>query len=416
MDTNYADEIDNLVVDLDGARDFFTGTLIHYRMPCTASEDTTCQIVSNLSVWNKFLCWIHLELRELPETGRQIGLVRVRDICFRSATEYRLHRAAAVLYWLLKTHRCVTSVHIPYVHTSSEELCKFYRAVFRILLDGNTVQSLTVECSPWVVLTSFHNVLLSPNFCELQFWDDSIDSLVSTAICALIPTTATLAVLNLSDICLLQRRQAQMFFTALSANTTLRDLALSDKAITGDPTSFVQFLVSNATLQRLMLKRNSFVNDYALKCIFEGMLMNGAIWSLEVDNFILDSESVELGARMLRENKVLRDFKFSTFASIHHHYFLGRLRIPGNIGAWHEAVSQNNTLQYMTLSFGIWNAEHWASLFRILPKHRSLKMVTIDVKYVEYAHLAGVARELELSGSEESFLQRSLQDRHIDAF
>lgn len=40
MDTNYADEIDNLVVDLeDGARGIFTGTLIDYRMPCTASED-----------------------------------------------------------------------------------------------------------------------------------------------------------------------------------------------------------------------------------------------------------------------------------------------------------------------------------------------------------------------------------------
>ncbi|KAH7950148.1 hypothetical protein HPB49_020139 [Dermacentor silvarum] len=113
MDTNDADEIGNLLVDLDGARGIFTGTLIDYRMPCTASEDTTCQIVSNLPVWNEFLCWIHLELRELPETGRQIGLVRVPDICFRSATEYHLHRAAVVLYWLLKTHRCVASVHIP---------------------------------------------------------------------------------------------------------------------------------------------------------------------------------------------------------------------------------------------------------------------------------------------------------------
>ncbi|KAH7949733.1 hypothetical protein HPB49_014714 [Dermacentor silvarum] len=85
MDTNDADEIGNLLVDLDGARGIFTGTLIDYRMPCTVSEDTTCQIVSNLSVWNEFLCWIHLELRELPETGRQIGLsLRLN----RSITEF----------------------------------------------------------------------------------------------------------------------------------------------------------------------------------------------------------------------------------------------------------------------------------------------------------------------------------------
>lgn len=39
MDTNDDDEIGNLLVDLDGARGIFTGTLIDYRMPCTASED-----------------------------------------------------------------------------------------------------------------------------------------------------------------------------------------------------------------------------------------------------------------------------------------------------------------------------------------------------------------------------------------
>ncbi|XP_049523851.1 uncharacterized protein LOC125945672 [Dermacentor silvarum] len=404
MDTNDADEIGNLLVDLDGARGIFTGTLIDYRMPCTVSEDTTCQIVSNLSVWNEFLCWIHLELRELPETGRQIGLVRVPDICFRSATEYHLHRAAAVLYWLLKTHRCVASVHIPYVYTSSEERSKLYRAVFGILLDGNSIKSLTVECSPRVYRSSFCNVLLSLNFGEFQFFDTSIDSIVSTAISALIPTTATLSVLNLSDILLQQGRQAKLFFTALSANTTLRDLSLSYNAIREEPSSFVQFLASNATLQRLMLKGNSRVDDYTLKYTFAGMLMNGAIWSLEVDNFILDSESVKLGARLLRENKVLRYFKFSTRATTHRGRLMTehcRQGIPGNIGAWHEAVSQNNTLQYMTLSFGIWNAEHWGSFFRILPKHRSLKMVTIDVKDMEYAHLGGVVRELELSGSEE---------------
>lgn len=323
--------------------------------------------------------------------------------CFRSATEYHLHRAAAVLYWLLKTHHCVASVHIPYVYTSSEERSKLYRAVFGILLDGNSIKSLTVECSPRVYRSSFCNVLLSLNFREFQFFDTSIDSIVSTAISALIPTTATLSVLNLSDILLQQGSQAKLFFTALSANTTLRDLSLSYNAVREDPSSFVQFLASNATLQHLMLKGNSRVDDYTLKYTFAGMLMNGAIWSLEVDNFILDSESVKLGARMLREHK-LRCFKFSTRASAHVPHlitYLYWLHISDNIGTWHEAVSQNNTLQYMSLIFGIWNAEHWGSFFRILPKHRSLKMVTIDVQHMEYAHLAGVVRELELSGSEE---------------
>ncbi|KAH7949787.1 hypothetical protein HPB49_015367 [Dermacentor silvarum] len=405
MDTNDAKEIGNLGVDLDGARGVFTGTLIDYRMPCTASEDTTCQIVSNLSVWNELLCWIHLELRELPETGRQIGLVRVREKWFRLATEYHLRRAAAVLYWLLKTHRCVASVHIPYLNTSSGERCKFYRAVFEKLLDGNSIKSLTVECSLGVDSTSVYNVILSLKCLEeFESWDPWSGSLVSTAICALIPTTTTLTVLHLSKYLHLDGIQAQTLFAALRANTTLKDLSLGGAAIRGDPASFVQFLASNATLQRLVLGDISCRLDNTLKCIFEGMLKNGSVWSLEVDNFILDSESVELGARMLRESKVLRCFKFSTRASTHDDHMMTdrcRQEIPGNIGTWHEAVSQSNTLQYMTLSFGIWNAEHWGSFFRILSKHKSLKMVTIDVREIEYAHLAGVVRELELSGSEE---------------
>ncbi|KAH7950441.1 hypothetical protein HPB49_024070 [Dermacentor silvarum] len=400
MDTNDAEEIGNLVVDLDGARSIFTGTL-DYRMPCTASEETTCQIVSNLSVWNDFLCWNQLELRELPETGRQIGLVYVPDKRFRSASDYFLERAYAVLYWLLKTHRCVASVHIPPLYASTErDKCRI--AVFRKVLYGNSsIKSLIVEGPSRDDSTSFDDVLWSlkclEEFESRDLFYDS--SLYLTAIATLIRTTATLTVLNLSKISRLERSQAQILLTALRANTTLRDLSLAGVAIARDPTSFLQFLASNATLQRLVLDGPFGCSNDALKCIFEGMLKNVAIWSLELDNFIVDSESVELAARMLRENKVLRYFKFSTRYSTYGEYFM-----PGFFdleGRWHEAVSQNNTLQYMTLNFGIWNAEHWGSFFRILPKHRSLKMVTIDVKDMEYPHFAGVVRELELSGSEE---------------
>ncbi|KAL1467185.1 hypothetical protein MTO96_026242 [Rhipicephalus appendiculatus] len=98
-----------LLVDLEGARGCISGNVIDYRMPCTATEDTTCQIVHHLPVWNEFLCCLRLELVELPESGRQLGLLRVPAHAFYTSQE-RLHQVTTLLYWLLKKHRCVASL------------------------------------------------------------------------------------------------------------------------------------------------------------------------------------------------------------------------------------------------------------------------------------------------------------------
>lgn len=132
--------------------------------------------------------------------------------------------------------------------------------------------------------------------------------------------------------------------------------------------------------------------------------MNSTVRSLEARNFILDSESAELGARMLAENKFLRNFKFLPFSSHPSRLSttdLVRLGICADVVTWLEAISQNSTLEYVTLGFGMCTAEQWGSFFRTLSKERNLKMVTIDVQENEYRHLAGVVRDLERSGSEE---------------
>ncbi|KAH7944348.1 hypothetical protein HPB52_018583 [Rhipicephalus sanguineus] len=74
-----AAELGDLLVHLEGARGCFSGSLIDYRMPCTASEDTRCQIVASIPLWNEFLCWLKLELRELTGVGRQLGLVHRKN-------------------------------------------------------------------------------------------------------------------------------------------------------------------------------------------------------------------------------------------------------------------------------------------------------------------------------------------------
>ncbi|KAH7950489.1 hypothetical protein HPB49_024566 [Dermacentor silvarum] len=375
-----------------------------YRMPCTAAEDTTCQIVTSLSLWNEFLCFLGLELRELPRTGRQLGLVCVRNACLPVPTEGRLRQAAAVLYWLLKAHRCVASVHVPQ-DIDSAEISKLCRAVLCDVLEGNSsVKSLALERSSLVQNEIFGKVL-SSLICleELECSAFSYGSAFPTAVSTLLQTTATLTVLNFT-MKHIGATQAQLFLTALKANNSLRELTLDSSTILADPASFVEFLTSSAALQRLSVVGSDYFGDDTLKWVFEGMLKNGTVCSLEADDLTLDAESVELAARMLAGNKVLRRFKVCRLLSLSESPLVRKLALSTvslNTVSWQKAISQNNTLQYMTLSFNIWNTEYWEPFFRVLSQHKSLEMVTILVREDECGRFPGIMRELKRSGCEE---------------
>ncbi|KAH8023736.1 hypothetical protein HPB51_015534 [Rhipicephalus microplus] len=100
-----ADSLGDILVHLEGASGCFSGSPIDYRMPCTASEDAVCQIVASVPLWNEFLCWLDLELRELPGGGTQLGLEHVRNVCDTWPTPVQLRQSTTLVYWLLKTHR-----------------------------------------------------------------------------------------------------------------------------------------------------------------------------------------------------------------------------------------------------------------------------------------------------------------------
>ncbi|KAH8023733.1 hypothetical protein MRX96_049532 [Rhipicephalus microplus] len=100
-----ADSLGDILVHIEGARVCFSGSPIDYRMPCTTSEDAVCQIVASVPLWNEFLCWLDLELRELPGGGTQLGLEHVRNVCDTWPTPVQLRQSTTLVYWLLKTHR-----------------------------------------------------------------------------------------------------------------------------------------------------------------------------------------------------------------------------------------------------------------------------------------------------------------------
>ncbi|KAL1475273.1 hypothetical protein MTO96_020032 [Rhipicephalus appendiculatus] len=134
-----------LLVDLKGAGGCISGDVIDYRMSSTATEDTTCQIVHRLPVWNEFLCCLRLKLVELPESGRKHGLVRVPAIHAFHTTQERLHQVTTLLDWLLKMHRCVASLLVTTIMTHGS-FAETRRALIWRALEGNcSIKSLTFE-------------------------------------------------------------------------------------------------------------------------------------------------------------------------------------------------------------------------------------------------------------------------------
>ncbi|KAH7944350.1 hypothetical protein HPB52_018585 [Rhipicephalus sanguineus] len=401
-----AGELGNLLVHLEGTRGYFSGSLIDYRMPCTASQDTRCQIVVSIPLWNEFLCWLELELRELSEVGSQLGLVHVRNICHMRPTHHQMRQAATLLYWLLKTHRCVSSVQIPN-KTEDPEMANLCSVVLCNVLNGNdSVKSLALEISSPVQRERFCEVLLSMKCLgELHCAVFSLDETFPKTISALLRASATLTVLDFNAPL---AGNVRLLLKALRANSTLRDLTLSSCAIWEEPELFVAFLSETVALKHLRVVGSPDLDcDNALEWIFEGMLKNETVSSLEMHEPVLNAENVKLGSRMLAQSKVLRSF------SLLGCLFMGGEEEYGDPACWLEAISENDTLQYMTLSMGMWTRECWEQFFRLLSRHGSLKMVTIVADEYERRHLPNIARKLEEIGCGEkvSFVASCSDDR-----
>ncbi|KAH8038082.1 hypothetical protein HPB51_021639 [Rhipicephalus microplus] len=161
---------------------------------------------------------------------------------------------------------------------------------------------------------------------------------------------------------------------------------------------------NTVTLKRLKVVGNRCDVEYdMLKCMFQGMLKNATVSSLEARELCVHKENVKLGAKMLAQNKVLRSFSLlhCSYASFH----MSREEITAardSINAsWIGALSKNNTLELMTLSVSIWSNEHWGHFFRFLSRHDSLKMVTVDVAEHERALLSDVVNEVREIGCED---------------
>ncbi|KAH6943557.1 hypothetical protein HPB50_024330 [Hyalomma asiaticum] len=400
------ENVSELIVDLEGVS-LFSGSVLDYRAPCMASAGRTCQIMAHISVWNEFLFPIDLELRELPYTGRQFALESVHDTLewqewYDERDEHKLKQAATALFWLLKIHRCVATLCIPY--TMSE----YCISLLCEALDGNTsLKSLTLGA--WLegrISERFWKVVMSMK-CLEELDCSYANTLQPRAISAVLLANQTLTVLHLDKAHRMDESLSRLFLAALKENTTLRVLSMHSSAIAGDPDLFVQVMSDSSTLQDITVTSGHLRHPCEVEGVFRGMLKNRSIVSLRIQDIILDDEIVELAAQVFTENKVLRRFHLSLCPPQFKYFNLDRqpdikpISVPPNTVAWQEAIAHNCALEDLMFSFNIWCAEHWEPFFRVLSKHATLKTVTIVTERKECSLLLPVMKALERTGSED---------------
>ncbi|KAL3178827.1 hypothetical protein MRX96_009499 [Rhipicephalus microplus] len=359
-----SDSLGDILVHLEGARGYVSGTPIDYCMPCTASEDAVCQILASASLWNEFLCWLDLELRTLPGVGTQLELVQVRNVCHTRPTPDLLRHSTTLVHWLLKTHRCVVSVHIPYIR-DGEMFILNHILLDDLLWENDSVKGFSINISFLSRVTEepFCTAILSMKRLEELHWKEpTCTATLSNTIPALLVASKTLTVLDFVTLHI-TKAQAQTLLNALRANYTLQSLTLSSSVVTAAPSMFVTFLSDTLALKQLRVV--GATERDALTPIFRGMISNGTVSSLDLDQLFLYEHSATLGARILAHSRVLRSFRLLRYDPLIRFltYQVRSAEVFKKTASWLDALVKNDTLQYTTLSVNIWADECWERFF-----------------------------------------------------
>ncbi|KAL3196805.1 hypothetical protein MRX96_045076 [Rhipicephalus microplus] len=317
----------------------------------------------------------------------------------REPEETLLYQAATLLFWLLKIHHCVVSAHIPGYRVDPDV------DDFKVLIGNDSLKSLSFE-HPWSVDSEcVCKMLLSmKRLEELHCVVPSRDETFAKMVSGLLRASATLTMLEFISPHM-DLGQAELLLSGLQANYTVRDLTISSGAVVLNPPKFVAFMSGTATLKHLKVvgSKCDLMFDI-LSSLFQGMMYNRTVSSLEVHDVWLTRGSVVKGARMLAQNKMLRSFglwRCLPFGEFRIGEWVATTLEQKGTSSWLQAISKNDTVENITLSAIIWTYECWGRFFGLLSRRPSLKRLTIVVDEDERRFLPDIARKLEESGCEE---------------
>ncbi|KAH7946205.1 hypothetical protein HPB49_021436 [Dermacentor silvarum] len=380
-----------LLSRLKNARSRSRGVVIDHLMPCTAAEHQTCHIAGQLATCNELLFPARLELRDLSSDHGQLCLASFAEpeLHLPDPVEFQLHQAATLVYWLLKTHRCVGSLDL-----TTSTLANRWELLLAALESNSSLRTLKIDVSEFVVQNELFVAIASLKHLEeleCSSFTECLQELPAT-LSLFLRNTRSLTVLKIPGL-RMKDEGARKLMTALKSNVSIRELSLHGSIVCqAGRRAFAEYLKATGTLTTLTIVAEMGKSRGCFTRIIEGLIANRTVSNVELKYVPIDPECIQLTAKMFLENPVLRIFNVS---------FSHDTSIRSWCNCWLLAVANNDTLQELRLPFHICTAEQWTAFLRAVSRKRSLKKVTIDVRMWFYHHLEGICAALRESSGEE---------------
>ncbi|KAL1475830.1 hypothetical protein MTO96_036989 [Rhipicephalus appendiculatus] len=338
------------------------------RPPCTAYNHQACPINNCLANCNEFLFASGLELS--VQRGGSLSLASIHGDQ-TPHPEPESHRQRPYLRWLLKTHACITTLEL-----SDDTDRSHSKIVLQELPDNSRIKNLTLN------LFGGHNAhnhlathlprLRSLEVLSCYFDYDCRDAV--TAVSALLRTTKLLTCLVVHWSCEC-RQPPRMLIDALAANSTLKWLDLVTAWETTEPPGPLgEYVMSNGLLTSLTVDGHDVDREKLL--LEEALLRNDTLSTLRVLSLCGGERSARFITRILAQCSTLEKLD------------VGWARTPytmiseDTLTHCAEALSQNQTLEELTLPYCLWHPSNWIAFFALLPRNKHLKK--LDITSYEY--------------------------------
>ncbi|KAL1426083.1 hypothetical protein MTO96_018557 [Rhipicephalus appendiculatus] len=370
------------LADVEGTKGTFTGGTVDYRSPCTAGERRTCRIVRQLSEWNDLLSDAYLELRKEPSPVGFLSLVTLEQAFPSAAEDHKLHRCATLVYWLLKTHRCVVSVDV-----NLRNLGAYYVLVFVALRGNPAVKTLKVGLwtywsdhqDPRAIASCLENI----EEIECRLFPDWPSQILST-LTTLLRTTSSSSLTSIKIPKLpLRNHEAGALLEALVANGALKKLSMRSSDLTMAWINYRhkfrrQLVGGGCSLTALsvsdLVEMRKEVFKWLLNCLQE----NRTITHVSLQRVVVDEDSAAVVTAILAENTVLRCFNMSEMRTD------SEVRREDFLLSWLPALAGNETLEEFTLPMSACRGQLWMDFVAILPAKRATRKITIEITQDDY--------------------------------
>ncbi|XP_049514969.1 uncharacterized protein LOC119432967 isoform X2 [Dermacentor silvarum] len=361
--------------------------------PCTATSESTCQIVDHLSTLNELLFHAELELRELSAPYGQLSLASLAEMNpdIPRDSQQTVNQAVALVHRLLKTHSCVLHVHIHH------RVFAFHEALICDALKCNpSTRLLSIDFRAYAITQDLDDVFCSlKHLQELECLSHGVRDDVSSALPTVVRVCKSLTTLKIAELCM-TGRTAKPFVAALKGASTLKELSVHGSVICeAGRGQFAQYLRDTTSLTTLSVAADELSRRNCFNWMAEGLLVNKTIKKVRLNNVLFDQENAEWAGRIFTGNAVIRSFSVVYLPPVL------SLQPSTDYNFWYAPLSTNETLEELSLPFSIWNSAQWVDFFWTASRKPSLKKLIISVHATDHRNLRDLCKALKESGAED---------------